>query len=113
MQERRENPRSTFHLRTEVLLNGGREQISLLRANIGFGGIGGYTRDLVEAGSDAQVKIHFARREGGEAVETVEGKVIWQKQDGNFTALGLAFSQLERDIHPQLFSYLQYAEQFD
>ncbi len=113
MQEQRENPRSSFHLRTDVLLNEGKEHISLLRANIGFGGIGGYTRDLVKAGSDALVQIHFVQREGGESIESAQGQIIWQKQDGNFTALGIGFSELKSERHPQLISYLRYAEQFD
>lgn len=113
MQERRENTRTTFHLRTEILLNEGKERISLLRANIGFGGIGGYTRDLVETGGAALVQIHFAQRSGGEAVESIQGNIIWEKRDGNFTALGIAFSPLKSDRHPHLLSYLQYAEQFE
>ncbi len=113
MQERRENPRSSFHLRTDVLINEGRDQISLLRTNIGFGGIGGYSRDLVEPDSEVLVQIHFEQRDGGETVESIQGKIIWEKQDGNFRALGIGFSALQPQKHPQLISYLRYAEQFE
>lgn len=114
MQERRENRRSTFHLRTEVLLNEGQEQISLLRANIAFGGIGGFSRDLVEEGLSAVVRIYFPQRgPEKETSENILGKIIWKKQDGNFTALGLCFSTLQQSVHPLLHSYLNYADQFD
>lgn len=113
MQERRENQRSTFHLRTEVLLNEGKEQISLLRANIGFGGIGGFTRDSVESGGPALVRIYFSQRSGETQAETIEGQVVWEKQDGNFKALGISFATLTHKEHPLLTSYLQYADQFD
>jgi len=113
MQERRENQRSSFQLRTEVCFNAGKEQINLLRANIGFGGIGGFTRDWVEAEIAADIRIYFSQRSGEEKCETVPGKIIWEKQDGNFRALGIAFSSLTQAAHPLLISYLQYADQFD
>lgn len=113
MIDRRENQRSTFHLRTEVLLSDGKEQINLLRANISFGGIGGYTRDLLEAGGPADVRIYFSQRSGDPQGETIQGKVVWEKQDGNFRALGISFTALTQKEHPLLVSYLQYADQFD
>ncbi len=111
MNERRESIRSNFHLRTEVFLEN-QQQISLLRGNIAFGGIGGFTRDLVDAGK-ASVQIHFSQRSGKEAIESVDGEIIWEKQDGNFTAFGIRFSSLKNDAHPLLYSYLQYADQFE
>ncbi len=114
MRERRENRRSTFHLRTEVLLNEGQEQISLLRANIAFGGIGGFSRDWVEEGRPAVVRIYFPQRGSEkETSESIPGKIIWKKQDGNFTALGIRFSTLQHGAYPLLYSYLNYADQFD
>ena len=114
MQERRESRRNTFHLRTEVLLNEGQEQIGLLRANVAFGGIGGFSRDLVQEGQPAVVRIYFPQRGSEkETSENIPGLIIWKKQDGNFTALGVRFSTLQRGAHPLLHSYLNYADQFD
>ena len=113
MRERRENQRSPFHLRTEILFDEGGEQINLLRANIGFGGIGGFTRDCFEPGRPAKVCIYFSQRSGEVARETVPATVVWEKQDGNFRALGVSFSALTHKAHPLLISYLQYADQFD
>lgn len=111
MEERREDPRSNFHLRTEVQLKN-QQQVSLLRGNISFGGIGGYTRDLVDTGK-ASVQIYFSQRSGEETMEPVEGEIVWEKQDGNFTAFGIRFISLKHETQPLLFSYLQYADQFE
>ena len=113
MEERREFQRSTFHLKTELILEAERRTISLLRTNISFGGIGGYTRDLVKTGDAVLVRIYFSQRSGEEKAETVSGNIAWCKQDGNFVALGIRFKTLHSDEHPLLISYLQYADQFD
>ncbi|VAX33517.1 hypothetical protein MNBD_NITROSPIRAE01-990 [hydrothermal vent metagenome] len=112
-EERREDQRSTFHLRTEVLPREGKTQINLLRANIGFGGIGGFTRDEVEGLGLTDIRVYFSQRSGELKSETVSGKIVWEKQDGNFRALGISFSALTHKEHPLLISYLQYADQFD
>ncbi len=112
-EERREDQRSTFHLRTEVLPHEGKPQINLLRANIGFGGIGGFTRDEVEGQDPVEVRIYFSQRSGEAKGETVSGKIVWEKQDGNFRALGISFFTLTQKEHPLLISYLQYADQFE
>jgi len=112
-EERREDPRSTFHLRTEILPREGTTQINLLRANIGFGGIGGFTRDEVEGQGPADVRVYFSQRSGEMTDETVSGNIVWEKQDGNFRALGISFSALTHKEHPLLISYLQYADQFE
>ncbi len=112
-EERRENQRSTFHLRTEILPHENRGQINLLRANISFGGIGGFTRDEVEGRGPTDVRVYFSQRSGELKSETVSGEIVWEKQDGNFKALGISFSPLTHKEHPLLISYLQYADQFD
>lgn len=113
MAERRKDRRSSFYLKTEISLKGKKRKFGLLRATIGFGGIGGYTPDLVDAGSDVTVAIEFPQRSGEISVEEISGRVSWAQQDGNFNAVGIEFLGLQRMTHPLLFSYLQYLEQFD
>ena len=113
MAEKRRERRSSFYLKTEISLKEKGRKFGLLRATISFGGIGGYTPDLVDAGSDVAIMIEFPQRSGEIAVEEVSGRVAWAQQDGNFNALGIEFLGLQRDTHPLLFSYLQYLDQFD
>ncbi len=113
MPEHRDTVRSNFHIRTEILLTETDEQISLLRTNISFGGIGGYARDVVKVESPVLVRMYFLQRTGEEAIEVVSGKIVWAKPDGNFTALGIGFAPLQVEDHPLLISYLTYADQFN
>jgi hypothetical protein len=112
MQERRSAPRIGFNLRVNVIQKEG-QPIDLLRANIGWGGLGGYTRDPIEMGEAVLIEIFFVNRSGETISEKVAGKVIWAHRDGNFNAFGIAFSALTADSHPQVVSYLRYTEQFD
>ncbi len=112
MHERRSAPRVGFNLRVHVIQNG-RQPIDLLRANISWGGLGGYTRDLIEEGESVLIEIFFVIRSGETVSEKISGKVAWAHQDGNFNAFGIAFSDLAAGTHPQLVSYLQYTDQFD
>ena len=113
MRERRGERRSSFYRTTEIVVTGSGRRFNLLRANIGFSGIGGYTPDLVGAGSEVVVRIDFPKRSGEVVTEEIPGKVAWAQQDGNFNAVGIAFHGLDRNAHPLLFSYLQYLDQFD
>ncbi len=113
MEERRASQRHAFHLRTNVIQKEGDGNFHLLRPNIGFGGIGGFGPNLVAPGSDLSVRFTFPQRSGEDKQEVVSGKVVWAHRDGNFNALGIAFDALSREMHPQLFSYLQYADQFE
>lgn len=112
MPEKRSTPRIGFNLRVKVYQREG-QGIELLRANIGWGGLGGYTRDPIEAGEEVRTEIFFADRSGGSVSETISGKVVWARRDGNFNAFGIAFSEMTGSTHPQLVSYLRYTEQFD
>jgi len=113
MVERRRERRSSFYLKTEISLEEKAQKFGLLRSTISFGGIGGYTPDLVEAGSKVTVSIEFPQRSGEISVEAISGRVSWAQQDGNFNAVGIEFIGLEADNHPLLYSYLQYLNQFD
>jgi len=113
MPERRRERRSSFYLKTEISIEGKNRKFGLLRSTISFGGIGGYTPDLVEAGSDVKISITFPQRSEESAVETVSGRVSWAQQDGNFNAVGIEFTDLQQEKHPLLHSYLQYLNQFD
>jgi len=116
------------------VIQNGRQPIDLLRANISWGGLGGYTRDLIEEGESVLIEIFFVIRSGETVSEKIsgkvawahqdgnfnafgiafsDGKVAWAHQDGNFNAFGIAFSDLAAGTHPQLVSYLQYTDQFD
>jgi hypothetical protein len=112
MQERRSAPRIGFNLRVHVIQNG-RPPIDLLRANLSWGGLGGYTRDPIEEGESVLIEIFFVVRSGETVSEKISGKVVWAHRDGNFNAFGIAFSGMAADSHPQLVSYLQYIDQFD
>jgi hypothetical protein len=112
MQERRGAPRSGFNLRVGVIQKGG-QAIELLRANISWGGLGGYTRDPIEAGESVLTEISFVSRSGENIAERVPGKVVWARRDGNFNAFGIVFSELTAGSHPLVVSYLQYTDQFD
>lgn len=113
MIERRESTRHPFHQRVEVIHAPSQQSFNLLRGNIGFGGTGGFTPSLLSAGEDVSIRLYFPQRSGELAEEEVSAKVIWSHQDGNFNAMGLAFSSLSKASQPLLLSYLQYADQFD
>lgn len=85
----------------------------MLRPNIGWGGVGGYTRDPVEAGKGVSIEIFFEQRSGEVVSEKLSGKILWTRRDGNFNALGISFSEVNRASHPRLLSYLQYIDQID
>ncbi len=113
MIERRESTRHALQMQTLILQEGIERPFNLLRANIGFGGLGGYCGSLVPTDAALSVQIDFPQRSGALQSEMVKGKVIWSHRDGNFNAFGLAFAALSKKDHPLLFSYLQYAAQFE
>ncbi len=113
MVERRESTRHPFHQRVEVIHAPSKQSFDLLRGNIGFGGAGGFTPNLIEAGEAVSIRFYFPQRSGELAQEDVPGKIIWSHKDGNFKAMGLGFNSLTRKNQPLLLSYLQYADQFD
>lgn len=112
MEERRSAPRIGFNLRVRVIQTEGKA-IELLRANLSWGGLGGYTRDPIQEGEAVTTEVFFVIRSGETISEKIPGKVVWAHQDGNFNAFGIAFSGLAAGSHPQLVSYLQYTDQFD
>lgn len=112
MQERRKSQRIGFNLKIALIQEGG-GVIEILRPNIGWGGIGGYTRDPVEAGKGIEIEVFFEQRSGEMTSEKLSGKIVWARRDGNFNALGISFSEMSRASHPRLLSYLQYIDQAD
>lgn len=112
MEERRDSSRSGFNLRVKLTPKGDRP-IDLLRANIGRGGLGGYTRDPVEAGTEVMIEIRFEQRSGEAVSENIPGRILWTRRDGNFNAFGAGFPAIRAETHPQLYSYLQYIDQMD
>ena len=111
--EKRESKRIGFNLRVALTLGGGNQSIEILRANINWGGLGGFTRDPVQEGEAALLRIDFPQRSGEIMSEEIPGKIVWGRRDGNFTALGVAFSKIDPASQPQLVSYLRFADQFD
>ncbi len=112
MQERRKSQRIGFNLKVALIQEGG-GVIEMLRSNIGWGGIGGYTRDPVEEGKGVAIEVFFEQRSGGMTSEKLSGKIVWTRRDGNFNAFGISFSEVNRTAHPRLLSYLQYIDQID
>ncbi|MFQ5598002.1 MAG: PilZ domain-containing protein [Nitrospiria bacterium] len=113
MIERRKSTRHSFHLGAAVFQDGSPLILSLLRANIGFGGIGGFSPERLSAGSPATIRFTFPQRSGADKQEEIAGNVIWAHKDGNFNAQGIAFVDLSKQTHPLLFSYLQYSAQYE
>jgi hypothetical protein len=113
MEERRRSSRTPLHLQVALLLKENDQAIEILRGNIAEGGIGGFTRDTIEAGDEISIRIAFPQRGGETASETISGKTIWAHRDGNFIAFGTTFSQFDSNTHPHLNTYLQYAAQFE
>ncbi|MFQ5579810.1 MAG: PilZ domain-containing protein [Nitrospiria bacterium] len=113
MEERRQSNRIPLHLQLGLLQKETNQAFQILRGNINEGGIGGYSRDTVEAGDEVSIRITFPQREGKDASEMITGKTIWAHRDGNFIAFGIAFSQFDSSTHPHLNTYLQYAAQFE
>lgn len=111
MDERRESPRIGFNLKIGIKCRNG--PIELLRPNLSWGGVGGYTRDPVPLGEAVSITLSFSQRSGEIISETISGKIIWTRRDGNFNALGIGFSKVEAASHPNLVSYLHYSEQFE
>src|SRR3569832_1467101 len=110
MHEKRKAKRNGFNFQVVLTQEGG-ERIEVLRANVGWGGLGGYTRDLVEAGKSITMEISFPQRSGEAVSEKLLGKVTWTRRDGNFNAFGVSFSEINRASYPRLVSYLQYLDQ--
>lgn len=113
MEERRRSGRTALHLQAALLQKETDQQIELLRGNINEGGIGGYTRDTIEAGDELSIHITFPQRRDESASEIISGKAVWAHRDGNFNAFGISFSPFGSDTHPHLDAYLQYAAQFE
>ena len=111
MSERRKSTRISLQSRVELIL-GGTEVVEVLRPNVGWGGLGFFTRDLLPENGTVLVRILFLDREGHQQWEEVRGSLVWNRRDGNFTAAGAAFEQIRAEDHPRLFSYLNYAEGF-
>lgn len=111
--ERRKTARIGFNLRVTLVHSEGEHSTEILRANLAWGGVGGFSRDPVEEKKEAVVRIYFPQRSGAILSEEVSGRIVWSRRDGNFTALGMAFGQLDSSSTPQLISYLRCAEQFD
>lgn len=109
MQERRKSKRNGFNL--SIVLTQDGQRIEVLRPNIGWGGLGGYTRDWVEAGKSISMEIFFPQRSGDAVSEKLSGKITWTRRDGNFNAFGVSLSEINRESYPRLVSYLQYLDQ--
>ncbi|HIE65247.1 MAG: PilZ domain-containing protein [Nitrospira sp.] len=113
MEERRGSSRIPLQLQVGLLQKKTNQQIEILRGNINDGGIGGYTRDIVQAGNAISIRITFPQRSGEAASETITGKTVWAHMDGNFIAFGITFSPFDSNTYPHLNTYLQYAAQFE
>lgn len=111
MQEKRASQRIGFNPKIALIQEGG-GAIEVLRPNIGWGGLGGYTRDPVEAGKGVSIEVFFEQRSGETISEKLSGKIVWTRRDGNFNAFGISF-EVNRASHPRLLSYLQYIDQND
>jgi hypothetical protein len=112
MSERRKSNRISLQSRVELIL-GNSEAVEVLRPNVGWGGLGFFTRDLLPENGTARVRILFQDREGNPQWEEVRGNLVWTRRDGNFTAAGVAFEEIHAEDQPRLFSYLNYAEGFE
>src|SRR3989338_7377485 len=106
IMEKRESERTNFNLKTVVIPKEGGRPIEFLHPNISWGGIGGYTRESAQEGGDVSVRIFFSQRSGETLSEEVFGKIVRARKDGNFIAIGIAFSGLDAASHPKLTSYL-------
>ncbi|HET6369665.1 MAG TPA: PilZ domain-containing protein [Nitrospiria bacterium] len=112
MSERRKSTRISLQSRVELILADS-EVVEVLRPNVGWGGLGFFTRDILPENGTVLARILFHDREGKPQWEEVRGSFIWNRRDGNFTAAGVAFEAIREKDHPRLFSYLNYAEGFE
>jgi hypothetical protein len=112
MPEMRSSGRLSLQARTEVILDGA-PIVEALRPNIGWNGLGFFTRDGLPSHGPVRIRVHFQDREGSFQMEEVPGKLVWVRRDGNFTAAGVAFDRLDPKEQPLVVSFLQYAENFE
>lgn len=92
---------------------GGQGPVEVLRPNLSWGGIGFFSRDPLPESGPIRIRLHFQGREGSQKSETVEGRILWNRRDGNFTAVGVAFPPIQASAFPLLHSFLHYAENFE
>lgn len=73
--------------------------------NISTGGLALYSEGEFDINADLQITIYF-KFDIGEKSEDITGLVRWIKPIGDIFAVGVQFTDVSRETHPMVFSYL-------
>jgi c-di-GMP-binding flagellar brake protein YcgR len=79
-----------------------------LTVNISDGGMGFYVREPLSG--EVEVKLFFTGKNGRQVIETLMGRTVWQKPVGSWYAVGIEFSNLDPQKHPNTVLFLEQSE---
>ena len=75
--------------------------------NISTGGLALYSEAAFEINTELAITIYF-KFDIGEKNEDITGLVRWIKPIGDIFAVGVQFTEVSRETHPMIFSYLDF-----
>lgn len=111
-QEKRKFPRYGIASIANISLPGSDERIEAFISSISQGGIGIYSHQKMEIGTDIDVQISFLQTNGNEEItEIIPGTVVWVKNLHQNFVVGISFTTLDSIRHAKLLNYIEAASQ--
>ena len=102
--ERREHLRISLTGKVDIKAEGIIETLNCQAINISKGGAAIYSDKPFEINAELVLTIFF--KNATENFEEIAGKIRWIKPVGNVFAIGVQFSEISRESHPLIVSYL-------
>ena len=102
--ERREHLRISLTGKIDIKAEGIIETLNCQAINISKGGAAIYSDKPFEINAELVLTIFF--KNATENFEEIAGKIRWIKPVGNVFAIGVQFSEISRESHPLIVSYL-------
>lgn len=111
-QEKRKYPRYGIASIATISFPDSDETIEAFISSIGQGGLGIYSHQKMEIGSDIDVRISFLQTNGNEEItEIIPGRVVWVKNIHQNFVIGITFTTLDTVRHNTLLNYIEAASQ--
>ncbi len=111
-QEKRHYPRYGIASIANISFPGSDETIEAFISSISQGGVGIYSQQKIEIGTDIDVRISFLQTNGNEEMtEIIPGRVVWVKNIHQNFVIGISFATLDSVRHSKLLDYIEAASQ--
>ena len=108
LENRRKHERVDFRVKAEVASLVDRTHSNAYVSTLSRGGLGMHSQQFLEAGTPVEIKIPVRGKDGGQQVETVQGKVVQVHVGEAGNSYGIEFDQvLNVYSQPILFAYVE------